>query len=78
MRRSSLLIRGKGTDVASSKKRTTMAKLNRETRLRTKRAEKEARRAARKRSASDVTEAATAARAQELSPVDDALARPAT
>lgn len=36
-----------------------MAKLNRETRLRSKRAEKAARRAARKLTASDIAEAAT-------------------
>lgn len=44
---------------SSGKKRTTMAKLNRETRLRSKRAEKAARRAARKLTASDIAEAAT-------------------
>jgi len=38
---------------SSGKKRTTMAKLNRETRLRDKRADKEARKTARKMAASD-------------------------
>lgn len=44
---------GKGTEVGSSgKHRTTMAKLNREGKLREKRVEKQARKAARKLSAS--------------------------
>jgi hypothetical protein len=52
-----------GTDVGSSgKKRTTMAKLNRESKLRDKRAEKQARKAARKLAAgSDAGQPVTAA-----------------
>lgn len=59
---------------SSGKKRTTMAKLNRETRLRTKRAEKAARRAARKLSDSDATEAASPRDLTVATPTDDALA----
>ena len=39
--------------MANGKKKTTMAKLNRETKMREKRNEKEARKAARKREAAD-------------------------
>lgn len=56
---------------SGGKKRTTMAKLNRETRLRTKRAEKAARRAARKLTASDATEAASDRDAFAPPPTDD-------
>jgi hypothetical protein len=43
---------------SNSKKRTTMAKLNRETRLRERRFEKQARKAARKLASADQTAAA--------------------
>jgi hypothetical protein len=46
---------------SNSKKRTTMAKLNRETRLRERRFEKQARKAARKLASSDQAAAASEA-----------------
>jgi len=51
--------------MAKGKKRTTMAKLNRETRLRERRFEKELRKDARKRAAADETAVPSEARPED-------------
>lgn len=56
--------------MANNKRRTTMAKLNRETRLREKRYEKEARKAARKLEAGD-PDAADPYEGAERRPMDE-------